>query len=436
MKMAGTKPSSNELSLWIWLSCSCGVGSDAVDILMETYGDDVRAIYRATQQQYESLGISPAIVLALCNKDLSRTEQILHYCHQNAVTVLCYTDPRFPTRLKDVRPRCILLYCKGTLIDFDRQVCLAMVGTRYMSNYGRRTAYILSFDLAKGGAIVVSGMAKGVDGVCHRGALDASCPTVAVLGCGIDRAYPPFHRELMNEIFRSGLVVTEFAPFTPPLGTNFPIRNRIMSGLCQGTVVIEGDRQSGALITAHHAMYQGRDLFAVPGQIGEANSDGTNQLIKTGARLITNAKEILEEYELLYPHCIHIDKIPNYIPDHLRKGVLDRPIVLRPTKPNATYDKRRQAQPKQPSSKILSKELPPTPRQQFAQSTPLPQNDSVHLAGDEKTVFALLERAVSIDCDTICRRTSLPIPSVLTALTLLEIKGLIEALPGGLYRRK
>ncbi len=392
--------------LWIWLSLACGAGSPAADLLLSAYGTDVRAIYESDAQVLSELeGLSPSVQAALLDKSLARADSIAQYCQKNNVSLLCPADALYPARLRAIRACPLLLYYKGTLPDFDREVCIAMVGTRHMTEYGKKAAYTISFDLGRGGAVVVSGMASGIDGMCHRGALDASAPTVAILGCGIDRAYPPYHRALMDELFRSGTVITEYAPGTEPYGKNFPIRNRIISGLCQGTVVVEADYKSGALITARNALYQGRDLFAVPGKIGEQNSDGTNRLLKSGARLVTSATDILEEYEHLYPDRIHIDKIPNFLA------------------------RRHAAKPKEPlvESTAHAPAQDPTP---IPAAPPTPPA----MGADEKAVIVCLDRAVSVDCDAICRKSSLPIAAVLTALTLLEIKGLVEALPGGLYR--
>ena len=169
----------------------------------------------------------------------------------------------------------------------------------------------MAYDLAKAGAVVVSGMAKGVDGMAHRGALDGGGYTVAVLGCGIDRVYPAEHADLMRQIQKNGLVITEYKPFTEPKGSNFPLRNRIISGLSQGTVVIEAPRGSGALITAQTALGQGRDVFALPGKVGEMSSIGTNELIRDGARIVTCAADILLEYQPLYGGKINLNNIPS-----------------------------------------------------------------------------------------------------------------------------
>ena len=415
--------------LWIWLSLACGAGSPAAEPILRLYGDDLRPLYEADAQTLEEIeGLTTAVVQALLDKNLQCAEQILTYCRSNGVGLLCPADAAYPARLRAIRACPLLLYYKGTLPDFDRRVCIATVGTRHMTEYGKKTAYTLSFDLARAGAVVVSGMASGIDGMCHRGALDASGDTVAILGCGIDRAYPPYHRELMDELFQSGAVMTEYAPGTEPFGKNFPLRNRIISGLCQGTVVVEADAKSGALITARNALYQGRDLFAVPGKIGEQNSDGTNRLLKSGSKLITSAVDILEEYEHLYPDQIHIDRIPQFLPKRPHRTPQKREAKEQESARVASPTLTPPAPFKVPTARTVAPpKAPPTPTAPV--DLPQPPMDA-----NEKAVIVCLDRSTSIDCDAICRKTNLPIAAVLTALTLLEIKGLVQALPGGLYR--
>lgn len=421
-----------DLRYWIWLSEACGAGSRSADLLLSAFSEDAKAIYDADESAYAELEeLSDKTRKALCQKDLSEAEKILDYCQRNNVSLLCPAHAAYPDKLRAIRCRPVLLYYKGSLPDFDSEVCIAMVGTRRMSEYGKRTAYLMSYDLARGGAIVVSGMAAGVDGMAHRGALDASGHTVAILGCGIDRAYPTFHRDLMDELFVSGTVMTEFKPFTEPMGQNFPIRNRIISGLCQGTAVIEADLRSGAMITARNALYQGRDLFAVPGKVGEQNSDGTHQLIKNGAKMVTDAQDILEEYEFLYPDKIHIDRLPRYLPKHSIHAEQETQ-----TGEQSFTQRERREQAKEKKHTPAAKPARPAPEPpQKAEPAPAVTPVTMALSEKEAAVLSLLERAVSVDCDFLCRQSGLPIHTVMSALTLLEIKRLIEALPGGLYRR-
>ncbi len=424
-----------DLRYWIWLAEACGAGSRCADLLLDAFSNDAKAIFDADADRLSTFEeLSDKVYQALCKKDLSEAEKIENYCKRNRISLLCPAHKAYPNKLRAIRCRPVLLYYKGELPNFDEEVCIAMVGTRRMSEYGKRTAHRLSYDLARGGAVVVSGMAAGVDGTAHRGALDAQGHTVAVLGCGIDRAYPASHKSLMETLFQKGTVITEYKPFTEPAGQNFPIRNRIISGLCQGTIVIEADVKSGAMITAKTALYQGRDLFAIPGKIGEENSSGTHHLLKSGAKMVTEAIDILEEYEFLYPHKIHIHEILCHKGEYAKISLPSEEAV--PSVPKAKkVSKRSSSDPKSASRTAKNEEVSSPKAIPPMQPPPPPTPPATALSEKEAAVYQLLDKSVSVDSDFLCRKSGLPIPAVMSALTLLEIKRLIEALPGGLYRR-
>lgn len=292
--------------IWIWLSLACGPGSRAYNLLFESF-NTLREIYEAPKERFSEIeGIGEKTVEALADKDISRAKSILELCIKCHWGVLTYGDRAFPKRLKTLVDPPVVLYYKGRFIDLNDQVCIAVVGTRTMSEYGEREAYKLSYAMASGGAVIISGMALGCDAMAANGALDAGCPTVAVLGCGIDVVYPSQHRMLSEHIAATGMIITEYPPGERPEGAHFPVRNRIISGLSQGTVVIEAPIGSGALITAKTALYQGRDIYAVPGEIGSKNSEGTNALIRGGANVVTSAADVLGNYEFIYPHRIFV----------------------------------------------------------------------------------------------------------------------------------
>lgn len=207
--------------------------------------------------------------------------------------------PGYPALLKQV-PDPPLLYYRGSLENID-QPAVAIVGSRRCTFYGREVAQRLAAELATAGVTVVSGMALGIDTAAHQGALDNSAYTVAVLGCGVDRCYPPRNSELMEQIINGGVVISEFPPGTEPRPSHFPQRNRIISGLSLGTVVVEATAKSGALITANYALEQNREVFAVPGNVGSPYSLGSHRLIKDGARLVESAADIFEELDLDSP---------------------------------------------------------------------------------------------------------------------------------------
>lgn len=209
------------------------------------------------------------------------------------------TSKEYPQRLLQIHEPPETLYVRGKMLGQD-DVAVAIVGSRKCTQYGKQVAYDLAFALAKAGVTIVSGMALGIDGEAHRGALDAGGKTIAVLGTGVDEKsiYPHTHLSLAQRILKSGVILSEFEPGTPGLPHHFPQRNRIISALSLGTVVVEGSEKSGSLITANFALEQGKDIFAVPGPIYAQTSVGTNKLIQQGAKLVMNAQDILEELGL------------------------------------------------------------------------------------------------------------------------------------------
>jgi DNA processing protein len=210
------------------------------------------------------------------------------------VSVLTFGDRDYPAPLRQIDDSPILLYMKGRFIPEDKYA-IGIVGSRNSSPYGREAAWKLSWDLASRGLTIVSGMARGIDTTAHKGALKAGGRSLAVLGCGIDTAYPPENKELMDILSEKGAVISEFPLGTPPARENFPRRNRLISGLSLGVMVVEAAAGSGSLITAEYALEQGKEVFAVPGPITAANSVGPNGLIKRGARLVQKADDVLVE---------------------------------------------------------------------------------------------------------------------------------------------
>jgi DNA processing protein len=213
------------------------------------------------------------------------------------VHVFTWDHPDYPALLREIPAPPPVLYVRGELTPEDAWA-VAVVGTRRASVYGKEVTRRLAGELARSGITVVSGLARGIDGVAHRTALEAGGRTIAVLGCGIDRVYPPEHRELTRQIVERGALISEYPMGTPPEARNFPPRNRIISGLSLGVLITQAGRRSGALITADYAAEHGRDVFAVPGQIFAAGSAGTNRLIQDGAKLVTETADVLTELNL------------------------------------------------------------------------------------------------------------------------------------------
>lgn len=297
---------------WIWLAQRAGQGSRTAVSLVNAFGS-AEKVYRASENDIASLrelGLSEREIKRaediLSDRSLDEAQRIAEKCAELGQRVIVPGDRDFPRSLAVLRDAPMVLYVMGRLPDFNRDLCISVVGTRAMTDVGRRNSYAIGYGLAAGGASVVSGMALGCDGMALCGAISAGGRCVAVLGGGADVVYPRDHRNLYDTILRRGAVISEYPPGSRPERYHFPVRNRLISGLSAGSVIIEADAKSGALITARHAIYQGRSVFALPGRIGEPGADGTNNLIKLGAFAATSSEDILAEFEFLYPHSVRM----------------------------------------------------------------------------------------------------------------------------------
>lgn len=293
------------LKYWIWLNECRGLTNRSRALLLDHFGS-VENIYCADEAEYALVeGLSKKQWELLADKSTEGADKILGGCQRLGLRVLTMQDADYPARLRSIfEPPC-LLYVKGTLPAIDEEVCVAMVGTRSCTPYGTNSAEKLAYGLARQGAVVISGAARGIDSAAHRGALRAGGVTVAVLGNGLDVVYPEENERLYSDIAATGALLSEYPPGTAAEGWHFPIRNRIISGLSLATVIVEAPlERSGALITANTALEQGRDVFAVPGPIDAPMSRGCNRLIADGAGLASESWDILREYEAQYPHKI------------------------------------------------------------------------------------------------------------------------------------
>ena len=438
---------------WIWLSTVCNYNYRISEQLLLNLDCDAAKIYNATERDLSEIfsGKPPRI-----SKDTSDAESIYSYCKRYDIGLLHIGHEYYPRRLLRIEDRPVLLYYLGKMRDTDNRLCITAVGTRRMSDYGKRLAYTLSYDLAKAGAIVVSGLALGVDAVCHRAAIDAGGDTIAVLGCGIDVVYPSENAALANEIISRGTVMTEYRPGTPPNRSNFPQRNRILSALSEGTAVIEASAKSGALITAKKALLQGRNIYAVPGNIGELNSDGTNELIRSGAKIVTNAHDILDDYYELYrlykPQ--KTDKRPpffateNNIPKPMKSLYPPKQEKTKPVKAEKTSVKNESAKTEYPPTaaefeedKTKNQKRAPRPvvlplKEQTEDKTPLslPVSDAPALTEKERTLLEHIPKSEPVDTEQLFGR-GMSTSDVLASLTNLEIKGYITPCEGGKIKR-
>ncbi len=286
---------------WLWLSQIFEPGSIRCDKLLQAFDYNPKAIYEAERDAFEAVcGSNVRAINALCDKSLDGVCKTLDFCEKNNIGILTMDDDKYPSSLLCIDGQPPVIYYKGTIPDFETRFTVSIVGTRRVSPYGSSAAYTIAHDIASAGGVIVSGMALGSDTAAHRGALDAKGTTVAFLGCGIDVVYPKENAYLMEEIISTGAVMTDYPPHARPEGRHFPVRNRLISGVSNGVLVVEAAKKSGALITAQHASKQGKLLYAIPGRIGELNSEGSNNLIIEGARTVTCAADIITDYRLLF----------------------------------------------------------------------------------------------------------------------------------------
>ena len=282
---------------WFWLNGIEKLTPLKINKLLEKY-QDAYAVYNAPYEELIVANILDAKLIEniVCSKDLTKAKEEMEQLQRKNISFITPASTSYPLNLKNIYNNPLILYQKGEYTFTDEDIYVAIIGSRKATQYGVRTAQKISCELAKRGIIIVSGMAYGIDAAAHRGALDAGGKTVAVMGCGIDNIYPKSNEVLYKEILRNGCVISEYPPGTEAAPYMFPARNRIISGLCEGCVIVEAAQKSGALITAKLALEQNREVFAVPGNITSPESCGTNELIKNcAAKLITSYEDILAE---------------------------------------------------------------------------------------------------------------------------------------------
>ncbi len=394
---------------WIWMQNSLGVGARTDEIL--SYFETPENLYNAGSKEWRLSGLfTPKKIEALKSTTPSETGKILNECRQKGYNIITPDNPLFPERLRTLSDMPLVLYGIGDCSVLSDVVSIGVVGTRNASPYGIQVAQKLSYALASSGATVVSGGALGVDSEAHAGAMLAKGRTLAFLGCGLSFGYLKENASLRRAITRYGAVVSEYPPFAPAGRMTFPIRNRLISGVSLGVVVIEAGVKSGSLITANCALEQGRDVFAIPGDIVRSSFDGTNHLIKNGAKPVFSAEDILIEYESLYGDLFDISKsrVPLSAVEYVeyRKKKTGNVRSAKPDKKSA--------------EEIIN---PPVERKE------LPE----YISEEAKCVYAVLnEKETHID--DIVRKTDLKMNVVLSSLTELELSGFAELVSGKKYR--
>lgn len=437
-----------KLLYYIWLGEKLNAGSSSAKILLEYYKCDIEKIYNASAEEYKSVNIPKGDIEALSDKSLDNAKRYYEYCAKERVGILCYDSSFYPERLKNIKNPPPMFYYRGRPTMLDDYPLFAMVGTRSCSETGYRQAYRIGYEAAFRGAVPVNGIASGIDAAVLKGALDADGYVVVFLGNGIDKIYPASNAELFKRVERRGLVLSEFPPFTKSSGFNFPVRNRCISGVSLATVIFEADSGSGALHTAHHALYQGKPLYAVPGDIDDPLYSGPLELIKGGASPITNADDFVLEYRALFPHRIETSEKIKY-----SKAKEDEAVSEafsgnsefgkeRGTKITLPKPKRMNKENKddvKPSVKPVSENTCGVNKSENPSEAPVAGSkvaiDLAGLSSSEAAVVSLLQKNDFITPDDLVR-LGIKIDDALSSLTMLEIYGYIESLPGGRYRLK
>lgn len=372
----GATAMRQDITDWVALNLVRGIGPRTANLLIDRYSTPSQ-IFSASRFELARSGLKPETIDSLHNSEiLDRAASEVERVENMGGRIIARDDEDYPPLLRELYDPPIVLYVRG---DLDRALArptLAVVGSRRASTYGVNAATRLARDLASCGMTIVSGLARGIDAAAHRGALDGGGLTVAVIGTGIETTYPKEHAPLAAEILESGAVVSEFPLETPPLAQNFPYRNRVLSGLCWGVLVVEAAEHSGSLITARLSSEQGREVFAVPGQITSANSFGPNLLIKDGAKLVQGWEDIVEE-----------------LPRRQREAMIT----------GARAERRGPLQP---------------------------AFDAVELSDDERAVLELLSTDEATGIEQLLARSGLRAPELMNALLGLEMKDRISQLPG------
>lgn len=436
-----------DLVFWVWLSEALGAASRCYRPLTEVYGN-AYDVFMASPSELERVpNLTERVVRALSDKRLDRAEAIVRTCEERGISILSWADEAYPSALREIGEPPVLLYCLGEMPDLDRALCVGVVGTRRMSEYGMRAAYTLAYELASAGTVIVSGMAAGIDGVSAAAAIAANGKTVAVLGCGLNFVYPKHHNLLMKEIGQHGAVISEYAPDVPPSSYHFPVRNRLISGISQGPVVVEAGLGSGSLITARDAIMQGKEVFAVPANIGSENAAGTNGLLRDGATVAQSAEDILRPFQFLYGAVLRPERLTaakqRSAPD---RAYLQRLRVIEPDAPVLPNDPT-EARPIPPpkreerqtvSDRLKPKKKPTAERPPHETPPPAPKREPkptpAGLTPEQIAVLGAMPDDQPIAGDLLTK-LDIPYGKIVATLTVLEIMGLIRKLPGAMYQK-
>lgn len=399
---------------WLWLTTRKYIGIRGGATLISRYGSAER-IFEMSAEEFRSDGLrSERVIQSLSDKSLDSSYELMDECREKGINILTFGDEMYPNRLKSIPDPPMVLYYKGEFPDVDSEAGIGIVGTRDCSLYGLQNGKEFGKSIACGGGMVVTGGARGVDTMALKGALEGQTPVICVLGSGVDVPYPKENEKLFHEVTKHGCLLSEYRPGTGPFNGNFPVRNRIISGLSLGVVIIEAPERSGSLITANHALDQGRDVFAVPGNVGIASCQGSNRLLREGAYMAECGWDVLSEYLELFPGKLFDPKKA----ENMKKLLISRysntlpiysPVVERP---------------------FARKKIDIPEKKNYSDEKPV-NND---LSSDEKLILDHLT-AELIHIDNLSVDTGLPVYKVSAAVTTLQIKRLVTRISGNYVKR-
>ena len=405
------------LLYWIWLAELKNITLLQKHRLLELLGDP-ESVYHTAQPGLEKLGISRKIQSALQEKDLGQAENILCACKEKKIGILPLSDCAYPAKLRNTPDAPLILYYKVILPDWEKAPFIGVVGTRKATAYGLQVAHQMGVQIAACGSYIVSGGASGADTAAMQGSLDAGVPVVGVLGSGVDVVYPRGNRKLFAAVADGGCLLSEYPPGAEPLRWHFPARNRIISGISSGVLVVEAPKISGSLITARFALEQGRDVFVVPGNINNPACEGSNQLLQEGAIPVFSGWDVLSSYEFLYP-----GKLKKQRTAPLFTGEQTTSAVAQTVR-----------KPESKSEKTETARKNPIDNRSISTYSVL-ENAHPALSDDEQAVLAQMTSEPQEPAELIAK-LSLPAGKVLSTLTVLAIKGWILKHPGGRFSLK
>lgn len=406
---------------WIWLATRPGIHDREKIALLERFGDPETVFYADTHSYQQVEELRQEALEALEDKDLSTAGKILEDCDREALHILTYQDAAYPKRLQNIPDPPLVFYYKGKLPDLDGRPLIGVVGTRSATPYGLGVAKRMGYQIAKCGGVVVSGMAQGIDAMAMKGALTAGEPVVGVLGCGADVVYPLCNRSLFADTERYGCILSEFSPGTPPMKYNFPKRNRIIAGLSCGVLVVEAPEKSGALITAHQAADQGRDVFTVPGNIDVPSCVGSNRLLRDGAIPVSSGWDVMSEYRDQFPGQVRENTAPatqSCYADEVPEAT--EPVPLQVAQKPRIFGKKPGSKQKNDKKAIDKRGFPPYSDLNDTKTSLSPEETALMEAIGEGEALV----------DDVIARAGIPAGKVLAQLTMMEVKGLVQRLPG------